>query len=104
MPGRILAAATLVLSLFLPVASSHAAPPQEFESGIDACRAAKVAFANRTARYSSSAASSNFDATYYHLDLTIGMVNDSIVGVVRVEGRVTSTPLSTLTLDLAVTR
>ncbi len=101
MPGRILTAATLALSLSLPVVSSHAAPPRRVESGAEACQAAKVAFASRTARYSSSAASSNFDATYYHLNLNIAMDDDSIVGVVRVEGRVVNSSLTTLTLDLA---
>jgi len=101
MPGRILAAATLVLSLSVSVVPSHAAPPQDLQSGIDGCRAAKIAFASRTARYSSSAASSNFDATYYHLNLNIAMDDDSIVGLVRVEGRVVNSSLTTLTLDLA---
>ena len=97
MPGRILVAATLVLSLSVSVVPSHAAPPQDLQSGIDGCRAAKIAFASRTARYSSSAASSNFDATYYHLNLNIAMDDDSIVGLVRVEGRVVNSSLTTLT-------
>jgi len=101
MPGRILVAATLVLSLSVSVVPSHAAPPQDLQSGIDGCRAAKIAFANHPSQYTSSAASSNFDATFYHLDLNIGMVNDSIVGVVRVEGRVTGSALSQLVLDLS---
>lgn len=101
MPGRILSAATLVLSLALPVVPSHAAPPRDFESGIDGCRAAKIAFANHPSRYTYSSASANFDATYYHLNLNIAMDDDSIVGVVRVEGRVVNASLATLTLDLA---
>ena len=35
-----------------------------------------------------SAASRNFDATYYHLDLTLDMESASLSGMVRVEGRV----------------
>lgn len=101
MPARILAAATLVLSLSLCVVPSQAAPPQDLQSGIDGCRAAKIAFASRTSKNMFSVASANFDATYYHLDLNIGMVNDSIVGVVRVEGRVTGSALSQLVLDLS---
>src|SRR5262245_18336799 len=101
MPGRILAAATLVLSLSLSVASVLAAPPQKVESGAEACQAAKVAFRSHGARYSSSAASSTLDATYYHLNLNIAMDDDTIVGVVRVERRVTGSALPTLTLDLA---
>ena len=70
--------------------------------GAAACASAKKAAASRVpAREQFSVASSNFDATFYHLDLFIGMDDDSISGVVRVEGRVTGSTLSTLKLDLA---
>jgi len=48
-----------------------------------------------------SIASPNFDATYYHLALSVNMVAGSISGTVQVEGDVTGSPLSVLTLDLA---
>jgi aminopeptidase N len=71
------------------------------ESGAAACAATKIAAANHVPRNSFSVASANFDATFYHLDLNIDMVDDSLVGVVRVEGRVINAALTKLTLDLA---
>jgi aminopeptidase N len=47
-----------------------------------------------------SAASTNIDIRYYHLDLTLPMVDNSLSGVVRVEGVVVNSPMSTLVLDL----
>jgi aminopeptidase N len=71
------------------------------QTGADACASAKIAMANRVPRNSFSVASSNFDETYYHLGLNFDMVDDSIAGVVRVEGRVVNSALTQLTLDLA---
>src|SRR5690348_8480720 len=105
MPGRSLVAAALIV--FLNAASLHAfSPPtsqlkQRVEEGASACAVAKMAFATRTPHAMYSVASANFDATYYHLNLNIDMVDDSIIGVVRVEGRVTNSALSKLTLDLS---
>jgi aminopeptidase N len=105
MPGRLFVMAALVLSL--ASTSLHAfSPPtsqlkQRVEEGASACAAAKMAFASRTPRAAYSVASANFDATYYHLNLNVDMVDDSIVGVVRVEGRVVNASLSQLTLDLS---
>jgi len=95
---------TLSLLLALPAAVPvHATPPspRPMESGAEACARAKMAFASRAPRNQVSIASANFDATFYHLDLNIGMVNDSISGTVRVEGRVMNASLPRLTLDLA---
>lgn len=70
------------------------------ETGAAACASAKMAMANRVPKNSFSIASANLDATFYHLNLNIDMLDDSIVGVVRVEGRVVNAPLTQLTLDL----
>jgi aminopeptidase N len=105
MPGRFLLATALIL--LLGAASLHAfSPPtsqlkQKVEEGASACAAAKTAFATRTPHAMYSVATANFDATYYHLNLNIDMADDSIIGVVRVEGRVTNAALSQLTLDLS---
>ncbi len=50
-----------------------------------------------------SVASANIDMTYYHLDIHIDMSGSRIDGVVRVQGTVVGSPLSTLVLDLAST-
>ena len=48
-----------------------------------------------------SAASTNIDITYYHLNLTLPMdITNTLSGVVRVEGTVVGTSMSTLKLDL----
>jgi aminopeptidase N len=73
---------------------------QPLETGAAACAAAKMAMADRAPKNSFSIASANLDATFYHLNLNIDMLDDSIVGVVRVEGRVVNSPLTQLTLDL----
>ncbi len=69
--------------------------------GAAGCSIGKSAFAHHPLRAPSSAGSGNFDVTFYHLDLTPDFATDSISGVVRVEGTVTGSPLSTLVLDLA---
>jgi aminopeptidase N len=69
--------------------------------GAAECSAAKKAAALRAPRNHFSVASSNFDATYYHLDLFFPMDVDSVRGTVRVEGRVINSTMTRLTLDLA---
>ena len=105
MPGRLLLMTALVLSLTSTSLFAFSPPTsqlkQRVEEGASACAAAKMAFASRTPRAAYSVASANFDATYYHLNLNVGMVDDSIVGVVRVEGRVMNAAMSQLTLDLS---
>jgi aminopeptidase N len=90
------------MMLLLAAVSLQAAPPREkLQEGAAACAAAKAAQFNRTPRNSFSVASANFDATFYHLDLNLPMGNDSIIGVVRVEGRVVGSALTQLVLDLS---
>jgi len=91
------------LGLIVPARSHGAAPPalQPMESGAEACRAAKIAMASHAPKNTFSVASANLDATFYHLNLNIDMADDSIAGVVRVEGRVVNAAISQLTLDLA---
>ena len=50
-----------------------------------------------------SAASTNIDIHYYHLDLTFPMVTSTLSGVVRIEGTVVGSSMSTLVLDLQST-
>lgn len=69
--------------------------------GAKSCAAAKSAAFTRGTRAPASVASPNFDVTYYHLDLSFDMDDDSLRGVVRVEGTVTGSSLKTLVLDLA---
>ncbi|HKW15192.1 MAG TPA: M1 family metallopeptidase, partial [Candidatus Krumholzibacteria bacterium] len=105
MPGRLLIMAAVVLSLTSTSLHAFSPPTNQLkvhvEEGVSACSDAKIAFATRVPNHAMSVASANFDATFYHLDLNIPMVNDSIIGVVRVEGRVVNAALSQLTLDLA---
>jgi aminopeptidase N len=110
MPGH-LARIVLAIVMLLSATTTHAqqeAPArvgvQIIGDGAAECAAAKqAAAAARAARHRPeySLASANFDATFYHLDLFVGMDDDSIAGVVRVEGRVTGSPMTQLTLDLA---
>ena len=58
--------------------------------------ASPVALGKRT-----SAASPNFDATYYHLSLEVRIDPDYLFGYTLIEGRVSGAPLHTLVLDLA---
>ncbi|HET6349200.1 MAG TPA: M1 family aminopeptidase [Candidatus Krumholzibacteria bacterium] len=119
MSGRSIAAGVMLLAALVMVESapraqtsgarrhlSDAARARILEQtgdGAEACAAAKTASALSMHRSAVSVATTNFDATYYHLNLTIGMDDDSIVGTVRIEGRVTNAALSQLTLDLAST-
>jgi aminopeptidase N len=85
-----------------PVRAQTVEPPSALISdGVDACAAAKTAMAARPPRAAVSLASPNLDATYYHLNLTLEMADDSLSGLVRVEGTVTGSPISELVLDLA---
>jgi aminopeptidase N len=68
--------------------------------GAAECSAAKIAASLHAPRNSFSLASANLDATFYHLNLFVGMDDDSVVGTVRVEGRVVNSTLTQLTLDL----
>ncbi|HEX6791658.1 MAG TPA: M1 family aminopeptidase [Candidatus Krumholzibacteria bacterium] len=111
MPGpfaRVLCATALLL--MVPAVASHAQKKDAAQmlqlvgDGAADCARAKIAAASRAPHHAAvSLASANFDVTYYHLDLFIGMDDDSITGTVRVEGRVVNAALSTLTLDLAPT-
>lgn len=76
------------------------APPVTEDEGAALCAESKVALSLRPAREPFSAASTNIDVGYYHLSLTIDFSNDSILGVIRIEGKVVGSPLSVLTLDL----
>src|SRR5688572_16790919 len=107
MPGHV---ARIVLLALVLCASSTAHAQHDAQSilrtmddGIEACASAKKAALSRPQRNSFSVASANFDATYYHLNLFVGMDDDSVTGTVRVEGRVANSALTQLTLDLAQT-
>jgi aminopeptidase N len=108
MSGRIARTAWCAASLILCAGVGRAQKPIEPEQvfriagdGAAECSAAKIAASMRASHRERSVASSHLDATYYHLDLFVGMDDDSIAGTVRVEGRVTGVALSKLTLDLA---
>ncbi len=77
--------------------------PAAAGDGAAACAAAKVAFSKLPAHAPVSLASTNLDVTYYHLNLTPEFSPDTLLGVVRVEGTVVDSPMSTLALDLAPT-
>jgi aminopeptidase N len=101
----------LAAALFLeiPVFTARAAgdePPPEALSigrGAVACAEGKSALAAVRLREVSSAASTNLDVTCYHLNLTLPMATNNLSGVVRIEGTVVGSTLSTLVLDLAAT-
>jgi len=114
MPGhnaRTALAIAALLALAIPALAGREHPPslQLIGDGAAECAAAKKAAAHARAAHSREAfsiASANLDATFYHLDLafpmgTTAVPNDSILGTVRVEGRVVNAALSQLTLDLA---
>jgi aminopeptidase N len=91
----------------VPLAAGPAEDPPAGEpmigEGAAACAEGKSARAATLSPAAFSAASTNIDITYYHLNLTLPMVTDNLSGVVRVEGRVVGSALSTLVLDLAAT-
>jgi hypothetical protein len=101
MPGRFVAASAVLIVSLHAVATPAAPPKEKLAEGAAACAAAKTALASRPHHDAFSVASANFDATYYHLNLNVDMVDDSIVGVVRVEGRIVNAALSQVTLDLS---
>jgi aminopeptidase N len=98
-----------MLALAVTVASQTKDQPRlgtitEIDDGAALCAAAKSAAFSRldrsAARSAYSIASINTDMTYYHLDLEIDLAGQHLDGVVRVEGTVVGTALSTLMLDL----
>lgn len=109
LPGHSVQIRLLAAALVMFAFSAQAGPKQPptlqlIGDGAAECAAAKKAAAHARAthgREAFSIASANLDATFYHLDLFLGMDDDSISGTVRVEGRVVNSALSTLTLDLA---
>lgn len=68
--------------------------------GAAMCADGKSAALSRVDGSAYSIASVNTDMTYYHLDLEIDLAGSHIDGVVRVEGTVVGSALSTLMLDL----
>ncbi len=92
----------IVLAGSIHAAVSQAAPPLSLQeaNGAAECAQAKTAFAMHPQRAAFSAASANIDVTYYHLQLTVNFTNNSIAGVVRIQGKVVDAPLSVLSLDL----
>jgi aminopeptidase N len=84
---------------------SFASSPQPPEAlvvgdGAQECSSAKVALFSAPHAEAFSAASTNIDIHYYHLDLTLPMVTNTLSGVVRIEGTVVGSTMSTLVLDL----
>ncbi len=71
--------------------------------GAKECSAAKMALAAAPHHPQLSSASTNIDITYYHLSLTFPMTTNTLSGVVRVEGTVVGSTMSTLVLDLQST-
>jgi aminopeptidase N len=94
-----------VLALWLGAAT--AAALTLIQQGGEICARGKAERAAllsaRGALAPASAASANFDATYYDLDLDLDFAAAAIAGVVRVEGRVVDSPLQILALDLSNT-
>ncbi|HET6350493.1 MAG TPA: M1 family aminopeptidase [Candidatus Krumholzibacteria bacterium] len=68
--------------------------------GAKDCAAAKAALFSSQQPEPLSAASTNIDIHYYHLDLTLPMTTNTLSGTVRVEGTVVGSTMSTLVLDL----
>lgn len=100
MHGRTVLGVWLVI-IALANTPSAAPPVIPFEDdGAALCIDAKTTRSLRPQRESFSVASPNIDITYYHLGLTINFGNNTIAGVVRIEGTVISAPMSVLTLDL----
>jgi aminopeptidase N len=64
------------------------------------CAAAKTALYSGPHPAAFSAASTNIDITYYHLNLTLPMTTNTLSGIVRIEGTVVGSTMSTLVLDL----
>jgi aminopeptidase N len=83
-------------------APAAVSPPPEalIGDGAKDCSAAKSALALAPHPPQLSAASTNIDIHYYHLSLNLPMNVNTLSGVVRVEGTVVGTTMSTLVLDL----
>ncbi|HXS09476.1 MAG TPA: hypothetical protein VN852_05795, partial [Candidatus Krumholzibacteria bacterium] len=97
---------TIGTLLFVGAEVSRAAapPPPQPEligDGARECATAKIALAEAPHHPQLSAASTNIDVTYYHLSLTFPMVDNTLTGVVRIEGNVVGSTMSTWVLDLA---
>jgi len=96
-------ASGLCVAAFLGSAA-HAQEPLSLDlGGAEGCAAAKQRAAqySRDDRPARSAASSNIDITWYSLDIDLDFDSLAVSGIVRVDGRVTDTPMSQLTLDLS---
>lgn len=86
----------------------EASPPPAIDwavigHGAQECADAKALMGSRTHHEAFSAASTNIDISYYHLNLTLPMVTNTLSGVVRIEGTVVGSSMSQLVLDLAST-
>jgi aminopeptidase N len=99
-----------ILAMALALAPSAVAGAQELRAprvpaaagdGAAGCAEVKSMFAQGAMTPAASLASSNFDVTYYHLDLAPDLNASIVSGSVRVEGDVTGSALSVLSLDLA---
>ena len=100
-PCRVLAlGAFLISGLVSPVLAQRAMDALVIGDGAKDCAAGKTALYAAPHAEALSAASTNIDITYYHLDLTLPMVTSTLSGIVRVEGTVVGTSMSTLVLDL----
>ena len=94
--------------LMLPVISlAQASPPvnppidPSIGDGAAQCAEAKMELANLPRHEATSIASTNIDISYYHLDLSVDLLNRIVAGTVRIEGTVVGSSMSVLTLDLA---
>ena len=97
------AALGLVALVLIPSSAVLAQQPSHalvIGDGAKDCSSAKMALALAPHPEAFSAASTNIDIHYYHLDLTLPMVTPTLSGVVRIEGTVVNSPMSTLVLDL----
>jgi len=90
----------LLVLCWVGTTTAAAAPPVE-DDGAAMCAESKAALSLRPAREAFSSASTNIDVTYYHLSLNVNFLPSySLVGTVRVEGKVINSPMSALALDL----
>jgi aminopeptidase N len=92
----------------LPVISLAQTPPPgnpaidpSIGDGAAQCAEAKMELAALPPHEAASIASTNIDISYYHLDLSIDLLNRILTGTVRIEGTVVGSTMSVLTLDLA---
>ncbi len=93
--------------LLLPVISLAQTPPSGTQidpsigDGAAQCAEAKMELADLPHHEPTSIASTNIDISYYHLALSIDLLNRIVAGTVRIEGTVVGSSMSVLTLDLA---